>query len=228
MSGVARHRETDSARGEDRSCSICVAQSRAVFDVLVRWQFRLVQSQTERAVFASARGFCSFHMWLLRQIGDPLSLSKAFAPVADAWADDLQRFVDGPTDHAIARIASALPRSDSCSVCQVQRETGAVELTRVLALLETLDGREQFACREGLCLRHLRAALCAGPAPEVAHFLLVDQVKRLRKVSEDLSSYAAKRDALRRELINEDEQDAWRRALLLLAGARTVRDVGPE
>lgn len=228
MSNVAQQSDRSAGRHNARGCLVCTSQSRAVFDLLARSQYLLVQSESERVAFGLTRGFCSFHMWLLRQIGDPLSLSKAWAPVVDAWADDLQRLVDGPTDQAIEHIASALRGSDSCSVCEAQRATGIGELTRLVAWLDTPDGRSEFTRGEGLCLRHLVAALRVGPSPEVAHFLLGDHVRRLENVSEDLHNYAAKRDATRRELINEHEQDAWQRALLLLAGARTVRDVMPE
>jgi len=199
MSSVSRHGDAGSARGKEQGCSICAAQSRAVFDVLVQWQFRLVRSQSERAAFASARGFCSFHMWLLKQVGDPLSLSRAWAPLVDAWADELQQLMDGPIDQANVRITSALPRSESCSVCHVE-----------------------------LCLRHVVAALGASSVPEVAYFLLSDCLRRMESISRDLHNYAAKRDGEGRDLLTEYEQDAWQRALVLLAGARTVRDAKPE
>jgi hypothetical protein len=208
-------------------CLVCAAQSRAVFDLLVRQQRRLVDSALARKAFGEWRGFCAFHMWLLEQIGDPLSLAKACTPVVDTWAAELQGLVDRPTDQAAARIASARPRPESCTACEAEAGVGAMELNRVLAGLDTASRRDEFSRGAGLCLRHLLAALGAGPPLEVARFLLADQVRRLREISHDLHAYVAKRDALRRDLLSEDEHDAWQRALLLLAGARTVRDIWP-
>jgi hypothetical protein len=45
------------------------------------------------------------------------------------------------------------------------------------------------------------------------------------QLSEDLHSYALKRDALRRGLLNATEESAWRRVLVELTGERAV--LGP-
>jgi len=224
MSDISMNGETGSPRDQAACCEICAAQSRTVFDLLVKSQDLLVHSEPEREAFAARRGFCAFHMWLLKQIGDPLSLSRAFAPVVDAWADELMGHMAEPPGRAAARIESALPHPGFCEACKVQLATGADELRRVLAPLTMTEGRQRFSRGPGLCLRHLAVALHAGPAHEVAFFLLNDHVRRLQDVSKDLHNYTAKRDALRRDLLSEDEQNAWQRALVLLAGARTVHD----
>jgi len=226
MSDASPPRGTGSARDQDRCCTICAAQSRAAFDGLVRWQLRVVESESERAAFAAARGFCSFHMWLLKQIGDALSLSIALAPVVDAWAEHATRLIVEPPERAAACIEAALPRPDACSVCELERATGPDQVRRVVESLGTPDGRQEFLRGPGLCLHHLVAVLHAGPASDAASFLLGDHVRRLQDASRDLHEYAAKRDALRRDLLSENEQVAWHRALFLLAGAKTVRDAG--
>ena len=70
--------------------------------------------------------------------------------------------------------------------------------------------------------------LCRGVGHDAVGFLLREHSERLREVAANLHGYAAKRDVANREPINEDEQDGWRRALALLAGARAVRDADPE
>jgi hypothetical protein len=67
-------------------------------------------------------------MWLLRQVGDPLTLSKALQPVAMTWAYDIRRRLDDPIDGTVAAIAAAIPDPSSCPVCDVQREAGATYL----------------------------------------------------------------------------------------------------
>jgi hypothetical protein len=57
----------------------------------------------------------------------------------------------------------------------------------------------------------------------VAEFLLREQVQRLEDLADDLRSYSLKRDALRRGLLNQEEADAWRRALVQVVGERAAR-----
>ena len=193
-----------------------------MFDTLITWQVDLVQSQAARNAFRASKGFCPHHMWLLKQIGDPLSLSKAFAPVVAEWADDLRQVVGGPSDQAAGYLTAALPRQDACIVCDVEHDTGAGELGRVLASLATGDGRDRFVRGPGLCLRHVGSALRTSPPPDLVTFLLRDCVRRLEDVSAELLSFADKRDAGRRDLLTDGECDAWQRALVLLAGVRTL------
>lgn len=91
MSRCSQHAGSSTPRRKDAGCPVCAAQTKAVFDGLAQWQERLARSEPARALFLASRGFCSFHMWLLQQIGDPLSLSRSLAPLVDAWADDLDR-----------------------------------------------------------------------------------------------------------------------------------------
>jgi hypothetical protein len=43
----------------------------------------------------------------------------------------------------------------------------------------------------------------------------------LEEIAEDMHTYMLKREALRRGLLNENEERAWLRALLQLSGERT-------
>jgi hypothetical protein len=55
--------------------------------------------------------------------------------------------------------------------------------------------------------------------------LMRAHVQRLEELSEDMRSYTLKRDALRRGLLNDQEEEAWRRALVQLVGERNLRVV---
>ncbi len=57
----------------------------------------------------------------------------------------------------------------------------------------------------------------------IAEFLLRKQVRRLENLADDLRSYTLKRDALRRGLLHQEEEDAWRLALVQLVGERAAR-----
>jgi hypothetical protein len=56
----------------------------------------------------------------------------------------------------------------------------------------------------------------------------VQHAQRLEAVASDLRAYEAKREALHRELITEDEQDAWQQALVLIAGERPLRALAAD
>jgi len=206
---------------EGWACAVCGAQRRAVIDLLIQWQHALTISEAERQTFGESRGLCPFHMWLLRQIGDPLSLSKALAPVVNAWVIQLREMRDAP-DHGAASIRSALPEQDACRACRTQRDAGAAALARLLAELPPRDMGGERRSGAALCLRHLAAALRSAPTRAAARTLLTEQEARLEEVAGQLSRYIEKREALRRDQIGEDEHEAWRRALEAVAGARIV------
>ena len=101
-----------------------------------------------------------------------------------------------------------------------------VEGERVAQFIEQIahaEAQEQYARSQGLCLPHLAAVLTDQLNPQVTQFLLDEQARRLDEISEDLHSFVLKRDALRRGLVNTNENDAWLRALILLSGERTAK-----
>jgi hypothetical protein len=49
---------------------------------------------------------------------------------------------------------------------------------------------------------------------------LAEQSSRLEELSEDMRNYVLKRDALRRDLLNANEANAWTRALIQVVGER--------
>ena len=55
---------------------------------------------------------------------------------------------------------------------------------------------------------------------EIRRFLLAVASHRFEQIARDMRGYAAKRDALRRDLISADEEDAYLRALIHLGSAK--------
>jgi len=78
----------------------------------------------------------------------------------------------------------------------------------------TTEGQLRYRRSLGLCLPHLQAAFLSSLSQEVADFLLREQANRLEEISEDMHSYLLKRDALRCGLLNDNEKNTWRRAIL--------------
>lgn len=60
------------------------------------------------------------------------------------------------------------------------------------------------------------------PAKEVRRFLLDHTAGRFFEISEDMRNYALKRDALRGNMLNQDEKDAYLRAIIHTVGAKGV------
>ncbi len=212
--------------GMTRACPICAAQSQAVFDFFVHWQNALMDDEDARRAFAAARGLCWLHTWQFQQVASPLGISEGYASLVETTAAALYRLVERPPQEGAAGIGNHLPSSESCAACQIVRNTGAAQIARFVAYVTTPEGRAQYQRSLGLCLPHLRAALLSSPSQEIAGFLLEEQAKRLEEISEDLRSFVLKREALRRGLVNANEEKAWLRALLLLAGERTAHALG--
>jgi GTP-binding protein EngB required for normal cell division len=204
-------------------CHICAAQSQTLFNMLARWQFLLATDDASRRAFADARGFCHMHTWQFQELASSLGISEGYAPLIAAAAAELREASELPPEVGVARIAALVPAGETCPACRVLRESEGDRVRRCLDELASADDGRSRAQSPGLCLPHLKAVLARSPSPETTALLLREEGRRLEELSEDLRSYALKRDALRRALLNADEESAWRRALILLSGERTGR-----
>jgi GTP-binding protein EngB required for normal cell division len=224
---VARHlaepRQGPRAGLRGGSCPICAAQNRAIFEFFAYWQYTLATSAAAQREFAAARGFCAAHTWQFQRIASPQGISEGYAPLIDAAAAALRDLVGGPLDRAASRIEALLAGEATCPACRMLRETEVGQVRDFIEALGAGEGRALYAQSDGLCLPHLRAALAGGTSAEVAEFLLRAQVGFLEEVAEDMRSYTLKRDAVRRGLLNDREEDAWRRAIVRLVGDRIAR-----
>lgn len=204
------------------SCPICVSQSQAVFDFFVEAQYALATAEDARQAFAHERGLCPIHTWQFQPMTSPQGLSAGLGPLIEATLADLRRITELPLEEAAMHIVALLPSFEGCAACRVLREAERAALAQFLGQIETADGRRQYERSSGLCLPHLRAALATHPANETAGYLLRQQARRLDEISEDMRSYVLKRQALRRGLAHSEEESAWRRALVQLAGERNA------
>lgn len=109
-----------------------------------------------------------------------------------------------------------------CVVCQELRTHEQSYLDELLHFLETNAGREAYGRSQGVCLRHLALWLSAPRANDLSTFLLREAALRFDHLAEDMQSFGLKNQALRRQLQNADEDDAYVRALIHIAGAKNV------
>ena len=152
-------------------------------------------------------------------------MSTGYAPLIEAAAAELQRMLEQPPEDAAVRIGTLLSCVATCPACKVLQAVEVDQITHLVSHLATLEERDIYVRSSGLCLPHLHAAVATGPASEVAAFLLQEQVRCLEEIAEDMRSFALKRDAIRRGLVNTEEEHAWRRALIQLVGERRARVV---
>jgi hypothetical protein len=71
-------------------------------------------------------------------------------------------------------------------------------------------------------LHHLGLLISIVPSKEKVRFLLEHAARLFAQISEDMQNYALKRDALRRDIQNLDEEDAYLRGLIHSVGAKKV------
>jgi hypothetical protein len=91
------------------------------------------------------------------------------------------------------------------------------EREAVLAVLSAITSASDLHGLSALCLPHLR--LIIGSAdPSVGRAIVRRAAILLRRTSEDMQRYSLKHDALRRDLVSEEELRAYRQALMLLCG----------
>lgn len=213
-----------------RTCPVCAVQGQALFAFFAKWQYRLAMDTTAQRAFAANRGLCPIHTWQFQEMASPQGISDGYAPLIETMAVELSRLIEHGAEHAAAPLAVLLADATTCAACRLVRETSAEQIEQLLAYLVRAEGREDYASSAGLCLPHLQAALAhvehrvdrTIERSVVAGFLLREQVRRLENLAEDLRGYTLKRDALRRGLLHQEEEHAWRRALVQLVGERAA------
>jgi GTPase Era involved in 16S rRNA processing len=213
------------------TCSICAAQGQALFTFFAQWQYLLATDKMAQRAFVAERGLCPIHTWQFQEMASPQGISEGYAPLIEALESELSRVIERSVERAAAPLADLLGSETRCAACQVVRKTASEQIEHLLARMGTEEGRADYASSAGLCLPHIQATLArlelgtqeTSERSVVARFLLSEQVRRLADLADDLRSYALKRDALRRGLLHHEEETAWRRALVQLAGERAAR-----
>lgn len=219
------------AKASTRTCSVCLAQGQALFAFFAKWQYMLATDTAVQRAFAAERGLCPVHTWQYQEMASPQGISDGYAPLIETLAVELSRLLARSVEHTAAPLAALLASTATCAACRLVRETADEQIKALLARLITAKGREDYASSAGLCLPHLQATLAQVEDSingiierrKMARFLLQEQVRRFEDLADDLRSYTLKRDALRRGLLNQEEVNAWRHALVQLVGERAAR-----
>lgn len=202
-----------------RGCPVCKRAQAAVWDFLTHWQYELYGNEGSQDVFAAEGGLCRFHTWQLAALASPQGISRGYPRLVDRVAREIARLASDD-DHHAESILSLMPDSRSCRACQVVRATETMYLERLAAFTQGPGGSAGYRRSQGVCLRHLAQLLKLDMPRETKSALLRHTSRILSATMEDMQSFALKHDALRRSLNNQDDDDAYLRALVRLAGAR--------
>jgi len=203
-----------------RTCPICAAQSQTIFDFFAQYQSQLANDNDVRHAFVASKGFCQVHTWQFEQVACPLGISEGYVSFVEAAASELYQAASLPGAQAIRKIRKFLPDGNTCLACRLLREDEVIQRTRFLEYVSTAEGQEYYRRSLGLCLHHLQAVLADKPVKGIREFLLQEQARHLEELSEDMRAFILKRDAIRRGLVNDNEEHAWHRALVQLVGER--------
>jgi hypothetical protein len=206
---------------QTRGCPVCNRISRAASDFFVRWQYDLYGNEHVQQWYAANLGFCPLHTWQLEAVASPHGISHGYPRLAERFSQDLVRLSKEATGIA-HHVFSLVQRPETCRVCQELRECESVYLRRLAAFLNEPEARRAYGHAQGVCLRHLALLIKTTESGELARFLLKEASRRFEEVAEDMQSYSLKHDAVRRALHNQNEDDAYLRALIHIAGAKNL------
>ena len=201
-----------------RGCAVCDALSKAAFEFFSHWQYSLFCDEKAQRGFSAELGFCPLHTWQLAAVSSPVGASLGWAKLVERLSQIMSRVADSSL--AAQYVSELVRRPDNCRACRLLREAERNYVQQVATTLQEPRGREAYARSQGLCLRHLGMVLSASPDSDATHFLLSQAAQGFEQMAEDMQSFGMKTEALRRHLRNRDEEDAYLRAFIHIAGAK--------
>jgi len=215
---------------QPKPCEICAHVTERLFDFLRHFQYDITVNPEKQRQLAGSGGLCSFHTWLYEQMSSPQGTCVGYAGVLDQWASRLSAFAApaaGPAPNGAASRRQLALDTGPCAACdnRVKAETTAVNI--VAGRLRAMPD-QALASLSDVCLPHLRLLSAALGEHPVAARLLARQGAVLQRMADNLRRYALKHDGLRRYLASDEEEKAAERALVMLAGHRTLNTSPPR
>lgn len=203
-----------------RGCPACDHLFQVAFKFFAHWQYALASDAAAQREFAAELGFCALHAWQLEAMASPVGLSAGYVFFAERLSRLLGEAADCPAD-AARMVRETLRNGHTCRVCGLLRDAEHHYTTQLAAIVAQPPGRKAYAQAQGVCLHHL-ALLVAESDQETGRFLLAEAARRFEEFAEDMQACALKTESLRRALRNQDEADAYLRAITHIVGAKGV------
>jgi len=201
-----------------RSCPACVHLSKVAFHFLTQFQYDLTHDEAAQQNFAETLGFCPLHLWQLEAVSSPVGASVGFTKLTEHVSKILAVRAKSAANGRNA--LKLISDSADCRVCRLLRETERDYLLRLAEFVERPKGRAAYAASQGVCLRHLGLWLPYFADDEIVRFVLNEASQRFEQMTEDMQSFSLKTEVMRRWLRNQDEEDAYLRAVRHLAGTK--------
>jgi hypothetical protein len=192
---------------------------KAAVDFYAQWQYALSSDEAAQAAFAAESGFCPLHTWQLFALSSPQGISQGYPKLVERLALEMAQLAGVP---ALPPRLPRVPDSGNCRVCGLLRAAEKAYLQRLAGFVQTAEGRQAYAKSQGVCLRHLGLLVEAVASEDTGRLLLAAASRHFAKMADDMRSFAVKRKALRRTLLNGDEEDAYVRAVTHVVGERRV------
>jgi hypothetical protein len=197
-------------------CAICNHVIKTARDFFAQWQYALSSNEEAQRKFAAELGFCARHVWQLHNMSSPWGESVGFMCLTEQVSHMLANTDCDET--ASSNVRKILRAPENCRVCAMLKDAEAAYVKRLATFISDEEGAQSYKCSQGVCLRHLACVLAIVPK-QVRQFLLATASRRFEQITQQMRNYAAKREAVRRDLITADEEYAYLRALVRLAGA---------
>jgi len=205
---------------QTRGCPVCDHLEDALFVFFSRLQFDLTHDENIRKTFADECGLCRFHTWQLAAFSSTRGIATGFPPLLSRIANELLRMADHGNEREVDQ-TFLRERIADCRVCGLLRQEEKTYMTRLTDFLDRKEGRSMYGASQGVCLRHL-GLLVKCVSPETAEFLLREAARRLREMETNLKSYGQKLESRNRHNCTPEEKGVDRRALIRIAGAKTL------
>jgi hypothetical protein len=155
-------------------------------------------------------------------MASPQGISTGFSTLIERLSANLSSLAATAESGFGESVRTLIRDPSTCHVCRLVHDAEKKYLDDLAGFVRTDQGHKAYADSQGLCLRHLGMLIAKMPARKMTRFLLDHAAARFFEISEDMRNYALKRDALRGNMVNQDEKDAYLRALIHTVGAKTV------
>ena len=202
-----------------RGCPVCNRLSERMFDFFGKWQYALASEELAQTAFANSGGFCPLHTWQLVAMASPQGLSIGLPVLMDRLSHELSALAGRPEMDRASMMSNHVRR---CAACEFLTSEEQATVSQLAEIVHGGPGLALYRQSQGACLRHLGLLLSKAEGNALHAELLALAAGRCGEWAEDMQNYAMKRDAIRRALLNRDEEDAYLRAVIHLVGARAL------
>jgi predicted GTPase len=203
-----------------RGCPVCDYLSQVALGFFSYWPYKLSLDEKAQAQFAAEVGFCALHAWQLEAISSPVGSSVGYARLVERISRVLAQAAHSP--EAERAVQQLLRDGQTCRPCRLLHDAARSYTERLASFLNEPRNRDVYGRAQGVCLHHLALLIAMSNRDEVVPFLLSHAARRFEEVAEDMLAFAMKTDALRSALRNDDEADAYWRAITHIVGAKSV------